>query len=217
MTVMDWEARADRVELETRWESSDGSRWRLVFQAVEIGGRLEPVGMDIRSWPRDRHAEPHRLLRSHLRELRLAYKFQDACEDLAKKRRGDVELMEDADIFIDSGTLEEESEPRMWSGEDLAREIVARKREAETASKRARSMSSKQRFGSEDVEHAAKVYLAAMYEKRHPQKAVREEFGITPGQASSLIRRCRLAGLLPPTRQGVARGWEAQVSRRAES
>lgn len=208
--VMDWESRAE--ELETRWESEDGGRWRVAFQAVEIDGRLEPVGLDIRSYPRDRHAEPRRLLSRHLRELRIAELFMLACRAHAAGLQGDAELMRDTDIFIDSGTRLEDPapqrEPVMWDGQERIAEAAAREKRAVAARARGHEIGRGASFTSEEVKLAAKVYLRAWRDKRPPQKAVQEALGIPRrSQAGSLVKRCRTEGLLPKTTRGVARGW----------
>jgi len=211
---MDWESRAETIE--TRWESEDGSRWRIEFQALPMDGRLEAVGLRLRSWPRDRHAEPRRLLANHLREMKLAELFMLACRARAAELRGDAELMRDTDIFIDSGRLEDwedgrEPEVRMWAGAELAAEAGRREGEAAAAAARGREVG-RGGFSRDVLEEAAAAYLAAWRDRRPPQKAVADALGIPRAQAGNMVRRCRVLGLLPPTRRGVPRGWSGPQS-----
>ena len=207
---MDWLSRAE--QLETRWTSKDGSRWRIVFDVVELDGRPEPVGLGIRSWPRDRHETPRRLLSDHLREVNMASAFWAACREHAKQLRGEAELMADTDVWIDSPPLTADGEVadgevRCYAGEELAQAAAAKARAASAAEARGRAVGRTPRFTTEDVERAAAVYLDAWREHRPPQKAVHEALDISRAQAGDLVRRARKKGLLPPTERRKAKGW----------
>lgn len=199
---MDWVERA--LEARGFWTSSSGDTWELRFRLVEIDGRAECVGLDIRSSDADPAATPRPLLAKTVRELPYA-------SLLATARR------ETAGLYLRLGEVgvrhaEDPGGRKPWTTSERAREIragleasaqVIRPADGHKSARRARHTRA-------ELDRVAEVYTEAHRSgggtKSAPTKAVAETLGLTYDQAAKLVQRCRKIGLLGGTEKGIAGG-----------
>jgi hypothetical protein len=187
---MDWEARSFGVHC--RWQSRDGSCWRVEFELFDAGGRVECVGVHIRSWSPDEASAPHPLLARTLRELPFA-------GVLARTLRNEAGRHE-----------------RQAGETDAARSPEASELLARLQLRFAHLLAPPEHMGVRhatytysDLERVAEVYKGAFaITPATPTKDVAAALGISRNQAAKLVQRCRSPriGLLAPTEKGIAGG-----------
>jgi hypothetical protein len=177
------------------WSSRDGKSWQLEFRLVEIDGRMECVGIDIRSLP-DEGAAPAALLASTLRELPFAGVLTRARRDKAQSlaRLGDQWAAQAADPAHTGPT---------WRRLNaMAADMAQEKRDAAERIGRAK-------YSRADLVYVAELYSAAYASgSASPTKDVADKLGISRNIAAKRVMRCRdpKVALLAPTRQSKAGG-----------
>ncbi len=170
-----------------RWPDSDGP-WEITLWWAPVEGRMECVGIDIRSFrqPRKQHlvgsasqlpgTDPQAVSTSLLRSLPLG-------RILEAKRTDHAGLA--SEMF-------REEPSRRWH-----------------APKRRRA-----KYGPEHFAEVARVYREAFTRNRTPTRAVARHFEVSPTAAAKWVVRCRDLGLLPKTTRGRARSVEPGTGKR---
>jgi hypothetical protein len=199
---MDWEERV--LEARGFWKSSSGDEWQLRFKLVEINGRMECVGLDMRSADADPGAAPRPLLAKTVRELPYASMLTTARRETAALylRLGEFGVRQ----------AEDPSGRKPWTTPERARETraglqataqIIRPPDGQKSVRHARHTRA-------ELERVAEVYTEAHRSgggtKSAPTKAVAETLGLTYDQAAKLVQRCRKIGLLGGTEKGIAGG-----------
>jgi hypothetical protein len=176
------EVGGEPTEATGSWFPPDGSDWVLTFQLKTINGRVECIGMEIRSFT---GREP--LTAKRLRELPFARELERARQseldrnelmmDLARRMGGRIPELEEANSLLLSG------KPRQRA-----------------------------RYTHKDLQRVATVYRELWLGdgkspgSKSPTRDTANVLGLRYQQAAKLVQRCRRNGLLPQTDQGVARG-----------
>jgi hypothetical protein len=159
----------------------------LTFHFLPIAGRMECVGVDVRSFTgpvehprRLAGSEPRSVTTSDLRSLRFAQLIDEARRDLGRFQ------------FAELGDPDWDEAP--WaSGQD-------------EEPKRGRPPA----YGPDHFVEVAHVYREAFARGRAPTRAVAQQFHVSESTAAKWVARCRRPelGLLPPTTRGRARAVE---------
>jgi hypothetical protein len=193
------------------WQDHDDRTWVVLFDLANRRGRIECVGMSLRSgllarteriglvvragWddPNGLPLDPRDCLQplsaTTLRQL----PFDDV---LVRARRSHAGLVRRSEKMILGETI----------GGSKAKEAFERTARDFELSGKAGGHRSK--YGSVFLARVARIYQAA-YENGEsaPAKLVGRELKLTPDVARKLVHRCRLSHLLPPAEGTKARGW----------
>jgi biotin operon repressor len=198
---MEWESRT--LAVEHRWRRPrDGSLWKVTFRIVDLGGRAECVGVDIRSWSSDPQAMARPLRTGTLRDLPFAAVLAGAMRDEAQRHASRADLAGDR------------RNPPWWKGDVEAGDLFARLHHyfARTLDPPAgRKGGRRAKYTFADLQRVAEVYrdeYANGGPRPTPTRHVAEALGISRNQAAKLVARCRQPGvaLLSPTEKGKAGG-----------
>lgn len=158
-----------------QWNDPKWGRWLIDTKWAEVDGRMECVGVEIRSYgehPFGEHMEPRPVSVSMLRAMPLGRLIEARRQWMAAWARG---------MANDGGGI---------SGEQWWNDTAAR------------WQAPKPRKGEEHHAYVAAVYLAAQKRGEPPTKAVAETFGYSRSAAGKWVARSRQRGYLPPTSQG---------------
>lgn len=169
------------------WPDPRRGPWLLVLEWAPVHGRMECVGMELRScrlpgedWPSELPGwdqNPPVLTSRVLRELRLG----EVLHDLRQAQ---------ADATLD------------WTS--TFNEDTAEDRAVRESVRRLAAAWAEEPGATEGQAEVARVYLNAWRAGRPPTKAVQEHFTISYSAAAKRVSRARQAGLLPETRRGRA-------------
>lgn len=175
------------------WEPPGGHRWIVEFELANLGGRIECVGVAVRSsvdtspMPYDWRASLRPLNAITLRKLPF-----DGLLTLARR---------DQASLLRRGWLIPENDPETWQ---WAEELAA---DYESPGK---SGGHRSKYSPGFLARVASVYQAAFARgESSPSQFVERELKLTPDVARKLVHRCREPHLrlLPPAEPRKARGW----------
>ena len=189
--------------LPIEWDAPTGGRWQIVFRLLDMDGRAECVGMDIRCLTSDGR-EPMPLRAKTLKAL-------DFAGRLLQARRITAAAAQDLGELVVRKSAEP-PRPRSWqSSVSPERAQAMRERLQSTARLLTPNDGTKAgrraRRTRDDLERVAAVYRDAYAQGEAPAKAVAVALDVSDGNARKLVHRCRGLGLLPPAEaQGIA-GW----------
>lgn len=163
-----------------QWNDPKWGRWLIDTKWAEVGGRMECVGVEVRSYgehPFGEQMEPRPVSVSMLRALPLGRAIEHR-----RQRMADF-----ADEMVDTHAASAASsgEHEQWWKQTAAR-----------------WQAPKPRKGEEHHAYVAAVYLAAQNRGEPPTKAVAETFRYSRSAAGKWVARARQRGYLPPTSQG---------------
>ncbi len=186
------------------WRSKDGKPWWVSFRLVEIEGRMECVGMEVRSWPDDEGGAPSQLYASTLREL----PFADVLARARRERAGKLDQRAESWKTI--------SQPGSKITVDPLTALALTAMDKHDAA----LMNPPGQKGGRHAKYtlADLARVAALYSEKwtggstSPTKDVATALGLTPNVAAKLVMRCRdpKIGLLGPTEKRKAGGIKRQ-------
>lgn len=160
---------AEIQQIPRLWPDAKRGPWNLITSWTFVNGRMECVGVELRSYV----ADP-----------------------------------EGVDVDFAAAQKRSKSGPRAvtattWRQVPIA-SIMSDEREQTVGWLAANDEQGAEQWGG--LAEVANVYTAAWHAGQPPTKSVAEHFDITSSAAAKRVARARDAGLLPPTRAGLAEG-----------
>lgn len=181
------------------WPDQDRGPWQLGLYWAEVAGRIECVGMELRSVPRVGEEEPPG---SRWRGTR--HRPPDVPEVLTSMVLRDLPIGR-----IVQGTKQSQAVFRRWWAsreKERRRELVGRAEAWEAG----RHAGGPRGYGFQHFEEVAAIYRRALEApdpatgtgRAKPTAAVAEHFGVSKSAAAKWVARARTMDLLPPARRG---------------
>ena len=181
------------------WDAPSGGRWEVTFRLLEIKGRAECVGVEIR-WPGEDGAGDPRPMKAGTLRFPFAALLLRARRETARISRQLGELA----VRPNTGLYQTSTSPETWQKVKDGLDAGARLLDPPDGTKGGR----RARYTRADLEHVAEVYAAAWASgSSSPTKDVAEALGVSRGMAGKLVWRCRRLGLLPPAEGEGIRGF----------
>ena len=169
-------ARSNQVRRSVAFPDSTIGPWKLEIELGAVSGRVECVGLEVKPLRRP-SSEP--LTVTTIREMPLHSLMQE-------------QRLESSDDFLKLVGIELPAKVGSLGDAGLGILGIERPRQA-----------GRPEVALDDIEKAAKVYLAA---PTAPRKAVAKELGIGESTAAKWIQRARKLGLISPTTPGKRSG-----------
>ena len=196
---MAWEDKATSVA--HVWRSPDGQEWAVTFLLVEIEGRIECVGVDVRSSADDATAAPTPLRALTLRKLPFADVLARARRERAQELAGEAKWWQTYPHPESKFGAKVKADP-----------LTALAKGAWAARQAARLDPPDQKGGRRpkhtmaELEAVAAIYSDACDWTTAPTKEVAMVLEVKVNVAAKLVMKCRRVGLLGPTERRKAGG-----------
>jgi len=180
---MGWVQRSFKT-IPVRWEPAGGGHWEVTFRILEVHGRAECVGVEVR-WPDEGCGDPRPMKADTLR-FPFASLLLKARRETAKINR---QLGEVA-VRPNTGLYQPSVGPEGWREVKAGLDAGARLLDPPDGTKGGR----RARYTPADLEHVVEVYSKAHHDGEAPTRAVEAALGVSRGMAGKLVWRCRRLG-----------------------